>query len=72
VSGAGLLRSVVRAAVDCGEFAADSDPEQLSYELHALMLAYHHSSRLLTNRDEAALRTRTGLERLISAARTTG
>ena len=38
---------------------------------HALMLAYHHSSRLLTSRDEAATRTRSGVERLISAARPT-
>ncbi|HLL62414.1 MAG TPA: hypothetical protein VK401_05165 [Propionibacteriaceae bacterium] len=64
-----LLRSVVQSAVDRGEFASDIDPDQLSYELHALMLAYHHSSRLLTSRDEAATRTRSGLERLIRAAR---
>jgi AcrR family transcriptional regulator len=68
----GLLRSVVQSAVDRGEFASDLDPDQFSYELHALMLAYHHSSRLLTSRDEAATRTRSGLERLISAARPTG
>ena len=64
-----LLRSVVEAAVAGGEFTADLDSDQFSYELHALMLAYHHASRLLTNRDEAAMRTRCGLERLIHAAR---
>ena len=68
----GLLRSVVRAAVDAGEFTTELDPDQFSYELHALMLAYHHSSRLLTGRDEAAMRTRSGLERLMRAARPTG
>jgi len=68
----GLLRSVVQSAVDAGEFSAELDPDQFSYELHALMLAYHHSSRLLTSREEAAQRTRSGLERLISAARRTG
>ena len=68
----GLLRSVVQAAVDAGEFTTELDPDQFSYELHALMLAYHHSSRLLTNRDEAAMRTRSGLERLMRAARPTG
>ncbi len=67
----GLLRSVVLSAVDRGEFATDLDPDQFTYELHALMLAYHHSSRLLTSRDEAATRTRSGVERLISAARPT-
>jgi AcrR family transcriptional regulator len=67
----GMLRSVVQAAIDRGELAGDLDPDQLSYELHALMLAYHHSSRLLTSRDEATMRTRSGLERLIGAARPT-
>ena len=68
----GLLHSVVQTAVARGEFASDLDPDQFAYELHALMLAYHHSSRLLTSREEAAARTRTGVERLISAARPTG
>lgn len=65
----GLLRSGAQAAVDAGELAADLDPDQFAYELHALMLAYHHSSRLLADRDEAAMRTRSGLERLIRADR---
>ena len=35
------------------------------------MLAYHHSSRLLSSREEAATRTRSALERLVQAARPT-
>ena len=67
----GLLHSVVRAAVNRGELASDLDPDQFAYELHALMLAYHYSSRLLTSREEARTRTRAGVERLITAARPT-
>ena len=67
----GLLRSVAQSAVDRGEFAAELDPDQFSYELHALMLAYHHSSRLLTSREEATRRTRSAFERLVHAARPT-
>jgi hypothetical protein len=65
----GLLASVVRSAVDNGEFSGQVDPDQTAYEVHALMLGYHHLSRLLATRDEAAARMTTAFERLVLAAR---
>ena len=35
-----------------GQFAADADPDQFAQDLHGVLLAYHHVSRLL--RDPAA------------------
>ncbi len=52
-----LLAQVVRGGVTEGHFRADVDPDQLAFELHAVMLGYHHASRLLADplaRDRAA------------------
>lgn len=60
-----LLAQVVRGAVAEGHLAADTDAEQLAYELHAVMLAYHHSARLLADPKarERAARSFDGLVR---------
>jgi AcrR family transcriptional regulator len=63
-----LIANVARTAVREGQFRADADPEQFAYELHGIMLAAHHSSRLL--RDPAAeKRARRAFETLLANAR---
>lgn len=63
-----LLSSVAATAVDEGEFRSDLDTEQFAYEVHGVMLAHHHASRLL--RDErAGERSRRAFESLVAAAR---
>lgn len=63
-----LLATVAGTAVAEGEFRADIDTEQLAYEVHGVMLAHHHASRLM--RDERAdRRAYTAFESLVAAAR---
>ena len=59
---------VVRGAQREGQLRPDLDPEQLAFELHAVMLACHHASRLLRERG-AVERARRALDRLLDAAR---
>ncbi len=62
------LSTAARIAVQEGHFRADLDAEQFGYELYAVILAYHHSSRLLDD-PEAERRARTAFEALLSASR---
>ncbi len=62
------IARVVRGAQAEGQLRADVDPEQIAFELHAIMLACHHASRLLRDRS-AVERARRALDRLIDAAR---
>lgn len=62
------IARVVRGAQVEGQLRSDLDPEQVAFELHAVMLACHHASRLLRDRN-AVDRARRALERLIDAAR---
>jgi AcrR family transcriptional regulator len=62
------LAQVFRTGVTEGHFRADADPEQFAYDLHGVMLAYHHSSRLLGDPGAAARATR-AFEALLAAAR---
>ncbi len=63
-----LIANVARTAIREGDFRADGDPEQLAYELHGVMLAYHHTSRLL--RDPVAeARARRAFEALLENVR---
>lgn len=43
----GALLRAVRQAVEVGHLRADTPPGQLLFELHGLILALHHDSRLL-------------------------
>ncbi|MBK9244479.1 MAG: TetR/AcrR family transcriptional regulator [Burkholderiales bacterium] len=43
----------VRQAVEAGQFAADTDPEQVAFELSAIVLGLHNDLRLF--RDERAI-----------------
>jgi AcrR family transcriptional regulator len=65
-----LMATVAATAVTDGDFRADVDPEQFTYEMHGIMLAHHHASRLLRD-DRAGERTRRAFENLVAAARRT-
>jgi AcrR family transcriptional regulator len=62
------IAQVFRTGVTEGQFRADADPDQFAYDLHGVMLAYHHASRLLGDPDAAARATR-AFEALLAAAR---
>jgi AcrR family transcriptional regulator len=61
-----LLRAI-DAAKDTGELAADTDSEQLAFEIHGLVLVTHQQARLLRSGDSLA-RARSGLARLLASA----
>lgn len=64
----GLARAA-ELARDEGHFRADLDTEQFAYEFYSIILAFHHSSRLL--RDERSHeRASRQFERLLAGART--
>lgn len=65
-----LLATVAGTAVSEGQFGADLDCEQLAYELHGIMLAHNHATRLLRD-DRAVERSRRAFESLVAAARRT-
>jgi AcrR family transcriptional regulator len=61
-------RALIRAidgAVAEGHLRADTDPEQLLFEIHGLILAVHHDARLL-RRPGAVARARAGFERVLA------
>jgi hypothetical protein len=62
------IAQVFRTGVAEGHFRPEADPEQFAYDLHGVMLAYHHASRLLGDPDAAARATR-AVEALLLAAR---
>ncbi len=63
-----IIARVVRGAQAEGQLRREVDPEQVAFELHAIMLACHHASRLLRDRS-AVDRARGALDRLIDSAR---
>jgi AcrR family transcriptional regulator len=59
------LERAIRAAVETGELRPDTDPMQLLFEVHGLILALHHDARFL--RIPGVLdRARTGFERTLN------
>lgn len=60
------LAAEILTAVDAGELPADTDPEQLVFELMGLMLSLNHSLQLDAD-PTAVLRARTGLRRLLGS-----
>ncbi|MGH3359398.1 MAG: TetR/AcrR family transcriptional regulator [Nocardioidaceae bacterium] len=65
-----LLESTAATAVAESQFRADLDAAQFAYELHGVMLAHHHASRLMCD-DRALQRTHTAYESLMASARRT-
>ena len=62
------IAQVFRTGVAEGHFGPDADPDQFAHDLHGVMLAFHHASRLLGDPTAPARATR-AFEALISAAR---
>jgi AcrR family transcriptional regulator len=58
------LERAVRIAVEEGHLRPETDPLQLVFELHGLILALHHDARFLRN-SGAIERVRHGFERLV-------
>lgn len=64
----GTLSKAATLAIGAGHFREDLDTELFAFELLGVMLAYHHSLRLL--REERAVeRARAAFERLLSTCR---
>lgn len=60
----GSLVRAIRMAIDMGHLRADTDPMQMQFEIHGLILSLHHDARFLRSPD-AIDRARTAFERLI-------
>lgn len=58
------IAKIVLNATDTGELAPNTDPAQLAFELHGIVLAVHHEVRLLHDH-RAAHRGRVAFEQLI-------
>lgn len=61
------IATMFRGGVAEGHFRADADPDQLAFDLQAIMLGYHHVQRLLTD-PQADPRARRSFENLLAAA----
>ncbi len=59
------LERAIRASVEAGHLHPQTDPEQLLFEIHGLILALHHDARFLRNAG-AEGRARRGFERVIA------
>ena len=63
------LQRAIGLAIRTGELRAYTDPQQMLFEMHGLILALHHDARLL--RSPGVLdRARTGFERIVDRYRT--
>ncbi len=58
------LERAIRAAIDEGHLRADTDPRQVLFEVHGLILALHHDARFLRNAG-ALERARAAFERVL-------
>ncbi len=63
-----LMANVVRAGMAERKFRSDADPDQLAHDLYAVMLGYHHASRLMKD-PRAEERASCAFESLLSAVR---
>ena len=63
-----LIATVAGTAVAEGDFREDLDTEQFAYEVHGVMLADHHGSRLLRDA-KTRERTRRAFDSLVAAVR---
>lgn len=58
------IARAIRLAVESGELAADTDPDQMAFEIYALALAVHHDAGLF-GFEVAHARGERGFERLL-------
>lgn len=63
-----LVANVVRTGLSEGQFRPDTDAEQVAFELKGIMLAFHHSHRLL-QQPNAKQRAVQAFERLLTSLR---
>jgi hypothetical protein len=59
------IAKAVQQAIDCQHLRFNAEPEQLVFEIHALILALHHDARFLRKPTSQA-RAEQGFARLIS------
>jgi AcrR family transcriptional regulator len=59
------LERAIRLAVDAGHLRAGTDPAQVLFDIHGLILALHHDARFLRS-PGAAQRARAGFERVLA------
>ena len=59
------LERAIRLAVEEGHLRADTEPEQMLFEIHGLILALHHDARFLRI-PGAPDRARAGFERIVA------
>lgn len=65
-AGQDVIRRQAALAIRLGELPAQSDPDQLAYELHAVLLKANHDLQLLGNADAPA-HARAAVSRLLDA-----
>jgi AcrR family transcriptional regulator len=65
-----VMATVFASGVGEGQFRSEVDSEQFAHDLYAVMLGYHHASRLLKD-PCAESRAYAGFEGLLAAARAT-
>ena len=63
-----MIATVFRTGVAEGHFRADADPDDYAQDFYGVILAYHHTSRLLGDAG-AADRARRAFERIVGTAR---
>jgi AcrR family transcriptional regulator len=63
-----LVAGIAKVGVAEGHFRRDLDPDQLAFELHGMILKFHHAVRLMGD-DKAPDRVRAAFERLVADAR---
>jgi AcrR family transcriptional regulator len=63
------LERAIRQAIEVGQLRADTDPLQMLFEIHGLILALHHDARFLRN-PGVLDRARRGFERVLADYRT--
>ena len=59
------LERAIKIAIDEGHLRANTDPQQMLFEIHGLILALHHDARFL-RRPGADARARAGFENVLS------
>jgi AcrR family transcriptional regulator len=62
----GALERAIRMAIAAGQLKPDTDPAQLLFEVHGLILALHHDARFLRN-PGVLDRARAGFARLLAS-----
>jgi AcrR family transcriptional regulator len=63
-----VLANVFRAGVAEGELSSGVEPDQFAHDFYAVMLGFHHASRLMRD-PSASARAHAGFETLISTVR---